>query len=490
MSYLPELRAQLIDAARGENAHRPQAASAAVSSRAADRPRRGAVRWRWLAVNLAVGLAGTALGLSAAGVFERGTPLGPETRPTPDANDGVAIPGTLKLLPLRASDPGGGLPWGVRVVRTTRGLTCVDVGRVDYATVGVLGQDGAFSDDRRFHPLSRDLYGPLGCVVTDAHGHGFVNVALQDAPASGLVGGTRPEGGCRAPVEGALPRRFHSPLSAEPKCPQADEREIYYGLLGPEAVSITWRTASGRLETTPTSGPEGGYLIVLPQKTKGCLAPALGPGRGRNRCAYAFRGDRGGPELPAGVITEVRYRDGHVCRAAQPGTRQSLFGACPPVGFVAPHVVIPTAAQLATHVSVRKLPARRYCGKEDKVKPCDASVPHGFKALPGGAREMLVQISFVSHVAIPNSGSWYETELTYPHRHGCTTGGSGGPTNSDIRAGQLVVQDMFVPYTCPGAVRGRVSYVPTVGAASAMPVPGLPGQGHAIPVARFSFRVP
>jgi hypothetical protein len=139
---------------------------------------------------------------------------------------------------------------------------------------------------------------------------------------------------------------------------------------------------------------------------------------------------------------------------------------------------------------VRKLPARRYCGKEDTVRPCDGAVPHGFKALEGGPPELLVKISFPSRVAIPNSGSWYETELTFPRRRGCTTGGSGGPTNSDIRAGQRVVQNMFVPYSCPGTVRGTVTYVPTVGAASSMPVTGLPGQGHSIPVARFSFRVP
>jgi hypothetical protein len=49
---------------------------------------------------------------------------------------------------------------------------------------------------------------------------------------------------------------------------------------------------------------------------------------------------------------------------------------------------------------------------------------------------------------------------------------------------------MFVPYRCPGLVKGAVSYVPLVGPATSMPVAGLPGQGTAVPVGRFSFRVP
>jgi hypothetical protein len=103
---------------------------------------------------------------------------------------------------------------------------------------------------------------------------------------------------------------------------------------------------------------------------------------------------------------------------------------------------------------------------------------------------LLVQISFTSRVAIPNSRSYYEINLALAHSRSCTTGGTGGPTNADIRAGQRVVRRMFVPYRCPGVVHGTVVYVPTVGAASSMPVPGLQGQTGSIPVGRFSFFVP
>lgn len=519
MNYLPELRSALVQAAdRAGAAERALAgdgmgACDRVGTRegagtGAERARPGwrepasawrrASRLRRVLINLAVGLAGTAIGLGAAGVFHRGTTLGPEVPPSPSTNEGVAIPRSVELLRLRVADPGGGLPWGIRVVRTTRGLTCVDVGRVDFNTVGVLGQDGAFGDDGRFHPISENVFGPLACDTTDARGNGFVNVALQNAPASGLLGGPPAAGGCHPAEElSRVERRFlaksrrHAPPgAARPTCPQADMREIYFGLLGPDARSITYRGPGAGLQTIATSGLQGAYLLVLPQATKGCLAPAPIESRGRSHCPYAFRGDRGGPELESGVISAVSYRDGHTCQVPAPGTEASLFGHCRPVGFVSPPRHRFTTAQLATPISVRALPARSYCTRGEIIQPCDGRVPSGFRRLTGGAPALLVQVGFTSRVAIPDSRSYYETELSFSRRRGCTVGGSGGPTNSDIRAGQRVSSWMFVPYSCPGVVHGSVSYVPTEGAATSMPVLGLPGQGKPVLVGRFSFTVP
>ena len=61
------------------------------------------------------------------------------------------------MLALQAPDPQGGLPWGMRVVRTTRGETCVQIARLDGDQLGQLGIDGAFHDDGRFHPLAPDV---------------------------------------------------------------------------------------------------------------------------------------------------------------------------------------------------------------------------------------------------------------------------------------------------------------------------------------------
>jgi hypothetical protein len=474
MNYLPALRASLVAAAgRQGQIARAQREAAAPGSLS----RRRSLRWRWVAINLAVGLAGTTLGLSAAGVFKRGTAVGPEVPPSPSAFEGVAVPGSVKLLPLRIADPAGGLPWGMRVLRTTRGLTCVQVGRVDFGTVGVLGRDGSFADDRRFHPLSPNyLQTPFGCAPSDANRRGFLNAFLQETPASGVL----PSRSCH-----------ESSRAAAKICPARDLRDIFFGLLGPDAASVTHLNAAGALERSATTGDEGAYLVVLPRPTSGCLVPNA-PRRFPRLCRVGGSGDTGGPGVPAGAIAAVTYRDGHVCHVPAPGSRASLLEACPPVGFVAARGATPSAAQVAAPISVQKVPAKSYCGAThgEGVVPCDARVPAGFRRLNGGWPSLLVRISFISRVAIPDSRSFYEFELKMPRSATCTTGGTFGPTNSDIAAGQRVTSSMFVPYRCPGVVKGTVSYVPLVGPATAMPVAGLPGQGAAIPVGRFSFRVP
>ncbi len=513
MSYLPQLRGELVRAAAG----RPEFAAAVanrsevgvVAGATPNPPEVGVVaraalprgwralrvRWlgargprlRWVAINLAIGLAGTVGGLSAAGVFDRGTPLGPSVAPAPHTAEGVAVPGSAHLLPLRTPDPDGGLPWGLRVVRTTRGLECVDVARVDYGTIGVLGQDGAFHGDGRFHPVSPDIFGVLGCATRDARGHAFVNVALQNQPASGLEGLSQ-AGDSRGCEPAELPHRHHLPA-----CPQADMREIYLGLLGPDARSVTYRLPSGGQRTVATVGTQGAYLIVLPQATSGCLAPARPWETPASHCAYGGRGNRGGePEVPSGAISAVTYRDGRVCRVAAPGTWRSMFGSCPPVGFVEPRTHIPTHAQLAAPLTVRALPARHYCAQlhGEKVMPCERGVPAGYKRLDGGWPALLVQVEFTARVAITGSNSWYEIEVHYAHSHSCPGGGDFGPTDYDIRAGQRVHYRTFVPYRCHGLAHVTVAYVPTVGPAGSMPVTGLPGQGKPVLVGAVALRVP
>src|SRR5439155_1637813 len=63
------------------------------------------------------------------------------------------VPGTTRVLPVRAADPDGGPPWGLRVFRAKSGAFCVQTGRVVNGKLGVLGQEGAFHNDGRFHEL-------------------------------------------------------------------------------------------------------------------------------------------------------------------------------------------------------------------------------------------------------------------------------------------------------------------------------------------------
>ncbi|MGH2833720.1 MAG: hypothetical protein ACRDK2_13180, partial [Solirubrobacteraceae bacterium] len=98
----------------------------------------------------------TGSALAASGVFRTGAPVVPEVTPIATVNDGAPIASSVRLLSLRVSDPNGGPPWGLRTIKTTRGLMCVQVGHVVGGRIGILGNDGAFHDDGRFHPLSID----------------------------------------------------------------------------------------------------------------------------------------------------------------------------------------------------------------------------------------------------------------------------------------------------------------------------------------------
>ena len=491
MTYLPGLRASLLEAAAraaaAEQADAVPAAPPSAGRRLADwanerllHPTR-----RTAVVNLALLVASVAIGLTATGVFKRGETLGSVTPSQPNAREGTALPGSSQLLSIRTPDPAGGLPWGLRVTRTTRGLTCVSAGRVDYGTIGVLGIDGAFGNDDRFHPLSPNYFVNLGCDVTDATGHGFVNVGLRNVPASGLFG-EHPEsvGGCE-PEPTAPPaarrvlehlRRLHlAQRSTLPRCPAADMRQVYFGLLGPRAQSIKYLTSNHSEKSVPVVKGSGAYLIVLPM-TAGTGNPLAD-------------GDTGGPTIAAGEITQVRYDGGHVCAVP----RASLMGSCPPVGFVPLRRTVPSAHRLASPISVRTVAAKTYCDQRtgDEIVPCEGSPPAGFQHMQGqNPPSLLAHVSFVSHVAIKNSASYYNAEFEFPRSPSCTTGGAGGPTDYDIHAGQRIRFDMLIPDTCPGRVHGTIAYIPTSGAANSMPIIGLPGQGHSILVGRFSFRVP
>jgi hypothetical protein len=247
-----------------------------------------------------------------------GTPAGPLTA-NPSSFQGAAIRKTVKLV-AETADPHGGLPWGLRQFETTRGQACLQVGRVQEGTIGVIGQDGAWHNDHRFHPISPNAYTGDSCSQIDAHGDAFNNVAVQGKAASADVPwGTGAQGGeCRIDAQ---PRQF-------PLCPHADLRDLDYGLLGPDATSITYLGANGRLYTEPTNPPDGAYLIVLPGSTRSCSHQSNG-----TRCTSGA-GETSRPALQAGVITTVTYRDGHECQLSAPTSSGVTQASCPPVGYV------------------------------------------------------------------------------------------------------------------------------------------------------------
>ena len=118
--------------------------------------RRASAHVRVALLVIALVLATAAITLAATGVILTGSPVATVRAPIATAGEGIPVAGGARLLPLRTPDPAGGLPWGMRIIHTTRGLICVQIGRVYDNQLGQLGVDGAFHDDGRFHPLPTD----------------------------------------------------------------------------------------------------------------------------------------------------------------------------------------------------------------------------------------------------------------------------------------------------------------------------------------------
>jgi hypothetical protein len=283
-------------------------------------------------IAIAVGLlmVGAAFG---SGLIQLGAPARtPEGFTTPRAGVGSLTLGTVRLLPVATPDPHGGPPWGLRVFSTTRGVGCIQVGRLLDGRIGALGQNGAFGNDGRFHELPPRSVSPLTCVALDANGRIFNNVSKGDALANAWPGRET----CVPSIASPAEKGFVGGKT----CPQSDERDLFYGLLGPYAKSITF-TIHGAHKTVATVGPEGAYLIVAD-------APA--------NQLYNTAGSGTTDVVPVdGPITEIHYHDGSTCHL----TARSWIGgasACTPtlrvpVGY-APVGQPPTRAQIATPVHV------------------------------------------------------------------------------------------------------------------------------------------
>ncbi len=417
MTLIPELERELTRAIRPQEP-RPGA------------PRPRAEWWRRapLLAPLAALMLGTAVALAATGVIGFGAPeTAPGTPPTrppsPTSGYGTVRPGSSRLLPVRTADPAGGPPWGMRVAETTRGLGCLTVGHVLDDELGTLGIDGAFANDGRFHPRPANLTnGPAGCAPLDAHGELFISVSESDVPRSASVY-----------------RRCYPPgitVGARPSelCPAQDERNIYYGLLGPEATGISY-TYRGATHTLTPQGPQGAYLIVVPH------------GGGHD-----FNGATSGLMPTISPITQVTYRGGLVCRFSRSESPAPTGRCKTPPGYEPAPTPHPTAAQLRT--------------------PITATVSRS----PTAAWSITVM--FHARVAITNALNQYTVELQQP---GSPRALGIGGTPSDLRAGQQA-QLIFSNLTRAGLYTGTVTFTTSAR-------PGGLGLGGTL-VGHFSARIP
>lgn len=247
MSVFPQLERELLEAAR----RRRLEARAGRGSSAPKAARRAVLGGRLPAalIGLACLLAATTVALAAGGVILTGAPVRPEEALNPNVGEGLPAQGESQLLALRVADPEGGLPWGMRLVRTTRGETCVQVGRMQGKELGALGIDGEFGDDGRFHPL------PADALPADVfHGRAF-DSTLGNAQTS-----CEPVGQAVVAYHFGLDRGAGPNLHGARK-PLRELRDVYFGLLGPQAVSVTYKAGRHR-RTVPVVPGVGAYLIV------------------------------------------------------------------------------------------------------------------------------------------------------------------------------------------------------------------------------------
>jgi hypothetical protein len=234
-----------------------------------------------------------------------------------------------ELLPVSTPDPYGGPPWGVRAIYTSRGVGCLEVGRRLEGRLGVLGEEGAFGNDGRFHELrAGQLSGGGSCSGLDAHGVLFNLTIYPAVPANGL----RLPPSCVAPP---TPGNGYDRLPPGGICPEGGMRQLYYGILGPDARIVTYRTGR-HLHRVSTARPDGAFLIVLPATRRFLRLATEGGVLTLPRPWWA-------------PLTSIGYSNGEVCDLIKMGPAQ-----CPIPGYTAPAAPTLTHSQVASplHVDV------------------------------------------------------------------------------------------------------------------------------------------
>jgi hypothetical protein len=315
---------------------------------------RARANWRMRRRSFVIALVGVLLmaagALAAGGVIPIGKPaqtVGPDTSLSA-LRSGEVIEGTAHLLPISAPDPVTGPPWGMRIYRKKLGEGCVQLGRLVDGKLGAIGQDNAFADDGLFHEFTAETFGAqTACNLLDASGHLLINATVGDLPASAWEGVVNDR--C-VPSTAAREERYEEGDIREPYtvCPQADERDIYYGLLGSEAKGITY-LIDGRRHTQVTVGPEGAYLLIT------TASPT-----------QLFNSSAGGTQdvVPVdGPITELHYRDGATCHLTSRswiGGKESCGPALSlPLGWIPSKTSAPTAAQITAPLHLRVVSVKR-----------------------------------------------------------------------------------------------------------------------------------
>jgi hypothetical protein len=220
--------------------------------------------------------------------------------------------------------------------------------------------------------------------------------------------------------------------AAIPPCPAVDQRRVLFGLLGPEATSISYRD-HGKLRKQAITGPEGAYLIVLASQPK--------------------NGGWSIGKMPAVGFTVERidYRDAPSCR----GRRDRHPAQCPLVGYRA-------ASKKPAAEAIRRPLTVRVTGQH-------------------------VAVTFRAPVAVRAAGSSYTLLATFDHGQGCRGAGTGTSTDRDIAKDAIVHLSVDLQTGCDSTVTGTVAYVSS--SAGSGPMPIAPGDPANVTVGRFTRKL-
>jgi hypothetical protein len=393
-------------------------------------------RLHTISVAAALVLSGSAVALAATGLLS-GSPVKPEVAPNAAAGNGLPLSGASAHLALLAPDPSGGLPWGMRIEHTTRGQLCLQVGRVDGSQLGVLGLDSAFGGDRRFHALPATVLPPgyggsadqVECVPDGQ------TVIFEDLKAD--------RSGVRL-----LPGEFSGPPPKHPGealhptgvPPVGDLRALAYGVLGPHAVSVTYRTPKG-LRTIPVSRHDGGFLIVEPagyikseDTIGGSFSGTVEPGS-----VDVGLAERSG--LPTGLVAAATFRIGG--RLCSQGVGAPVTRPCPMRKLSVPR---------RPHIRRLNRPVHLTLLAQSHAE-CDAAYLK-FPCYKG-------QVQFTAPYAVRSADSEYEIEGIAR----CNVGGrieTSWSLERDVKARELVKTDslgrfVYAP-SCASTEEFQVSY--------------------------------
>jgi hypothetical protein len=398
----------------------------------------------------------------------------------------VALHGPLPAgIAARAADPTDGLAWGIRVVHTS-GYTCVQLGRLRGDQLGLIGRDGLAGDNGRFYAMRPSTTYQARCAPNDGGGHAYMTIELGAQPTSGAGGGYRGASVCLTQRGGM---RLPPAALSRPTCPTADLRFVQYGLLGPDATSITYRT-TGAAQSEHT-GPDGAYLVVggpstptfcrqFPQGL--CGANGVGP-----------------TQIGRGMIETVHYRHAPTCRLDRPSPRMHVWlNGCPRVGYIPAKPTL-TDRQVAAPIHVRVINAKYYCLNREfrpirgfGPAPPKQLAPYHPCARPEGNRPgdvihgTLVIFSWTARRPVSSRRSNYTYSFT-----GDRCGDQSGSTYGLIKAGDRLTRAVILqprPH-CTPTFTGAIGYNPDLGPGGGDYAYDQPGQGRNLLVGRFRVAV-